>query len=98
VDKHELAAVLARYPELAKCLADYPAETLAWAIRAVEAENTPTVVPVLPTDAPGWEKAFWARREVCVSCGTLFKRGSGNKGFQCHGCAVDGARYEDGIR
>ncbi len=67
MDKHELAAVLARYPELAECLADYPAETLAWAIRVVEAENTPTVVPMLPPDAPAWERAYWERRKSRLS-------------------------------
>ena len=62
MDPSEFLRLLARYPELRRCLADQPAETLAWAERILVEENTPIVPPDLPTDAPPWERAYRARR------------------------------------
>jgi hypothetical protein len=91
-------SVLARYPQVAAGLPDHADEVRLWAARIVEAENTPTVVPVLPPEAPAWERNYWARRMVCRSCGALFRRGSGNKGDLCGKCATEHLKYEDGLR
>jgi hypothetical protein len=60
----EFLAVLHRYPFLQDGLPDHRDEVLRLAERLIVAENTPTVAPDLPADAPAWERRYWARRHA----------------------------------
>jgi hypothetical protein len=59
----EFRAVLARYPELMAGLPKHLDEVVRIAARSLELENNPPRrPPVLPPDAPEWERDFWRRR------------------------------------
>lgn len=62
MDNDEFWAVLERYPQFKAGLPHDLDEVLRISERIVRMENEPDLVPVLPADAPEWEKAYWARR------------------------------------
>jgi hypothetical protein len=62
MDEAELLAVVERYPFVKDGLLDHRDEVLRIAKRILVMENTPTVIPDLPVDAPAWERAYWRRR------------------------------------
>jgi hypothetical protein len=58
----DLLDVLERYPELQAGLTEHADEVARIAARILELEANPPVPPVLPPDAPAWERDFWSRR------------------------------------
>jgi hypothetical protein len=63
VTEAQLRQVLAHHhPELAAGLAEHADEVTRICGRIVEMETTPRRPPVLPADAPQWERDYWRRR------------------------------------
>lgn len=63
----ELQAVCVRYPVLGEWFLENPVETLRIIERVLVLEAAdPLERPVLPLDAPDWERAYWERRQGSV--------------------------------
>jgi hypothetical protein len=63
-DAGAVRGVLARYPELAAGLPEHADEVVRLAGRILVLEANPSRPPILPADAPAWERAYWRNLRV----------------------------------